>query len=263
MKKNLKNQFSLLMIGNSFSDDTIEYLYQIANSIGIDIKVCNLYIGGCSLETHYNNIINDNHLYEFRVYNQEEKKWNSIPNQSIKDGINYYNWDYISLQQASGFSGIKETYNLIPQLINEIKKYNSITKLIWNMTWAYQSDSDHGHFQFYSNNQSKMYNAIVDCVTTNISSELFSCIIPIGTAIQNARTSFMGDHLTRDGFHLSYDLGRYIAGLTLIKKMTDCDLNQVTFLPDNLSEKHRLLAIESATNAILSPFKITNSIYQD
>ncbi len=27
-------------------------------------------------------------------------------------------------------------------------------------------------------------------------------IIPTGTAIQNARTSFVGDHMNRDGYHL-------------------------------------------------------------
>lgn len=30
-------------------------------------------------------------------------------------------------------------------------------------------------------------------------------IIPTGTAIQNARTSFVGDHMNRDGYHLRFE----------------------------------------------------------
>ena len=48
----------ILSIGNSFSEDAQRYLHQIANANGDDIFCANLYIGGCSLERHYNNIIN-------------------------------------------------------------------------------------------------------------------------------------------------------------------------------------------------------------
>ena len=41
----------ILTIGNSFSDDTMQYLYKVAKSAGVEkIKLGNLYIGGCSLD---------------------------------------------------------------------------------------------------------------------------------------------------------------------------------------------------------------------
>jgi hypothetical protein len=42
----------------------------------------------------------------------------------------------------------------------------------------------------------------------------FKYTFPVGTSVQNARTSYAGDTVTRDGFHMNYDLGRYMAALT-------------------------------------------------
>ena len=56
----------ILAIGNSFSEDATHYLHQIAAADQVDMKVGNLYIGGCSLERHWNNIQTNaaEYLYE-------------------------------------------------------------------------------------------------------------------------------------------------------------------------------------------------------
>ena len=46
----------VLAIGNSFSSDATRYLYQIARADKVDMKVVNLFIGGCPLSYHYSNI---------------------------------------------------------------------------------------------------------------------------------------------------------------------------------------------------------------
>ena len=43
----------ILAIGNSFSTDSMQYLYQIAKNAGVEeIVLGNLYYGGCSLDEH-------------------------------------------------------------------------------------------------------------------------------------------------------------------------------------------------------------------
>ena len=42
----------ILAIGNSFSQDATRYMKEIAQSMGLEMLVVNLYIGGCSLEQH-------------------------------------------------------------------------------------------------------------------------------------------------------------------------------------------------------------------
>jgi hypothetical protein len=104
-----------------------------------------------------------------------------------------------------------------------------------------------------------MYKAIVNAVQTKVlTNERIQLISPAGTAIQNARTSFVGDTLTRDGHHLSYDLGRYIAGLTMVGTLTGADLTKVQYSP-NLEDKYRDMAIEAAINAINNPYSVTQS----
>lgn len=58
--------FKVLAIGNSFSVDAMQYLYGLAKDAGYtDIVLGNLYIGGCTLETHANNIGTGKAAYEF------------------------------------------------------------------------------------------------------------------------------------------------------------------------------------------------------
>ena len=59
-----------------------------------------------------------------------------------------------------------------------------------------------------------MYNAIVDCVKDLMKEYHFDILIPSGTAIQNARTSSLGDTFNRDGYHLKRTYGRYTAACT-------------------------------------------------
>ena len=46
----------ILAIGNSFSEDATTYLHQIGEAAGVKNQIVNLYIGGCPLETHWENI---------------------------------------------------------------------------------------------------------------------------------------------------------------------------------------------------------------
>ena len=256
------DSFDLLMIGNSFSDDTIQWVNEICSDLGINANIANLYIGGCTLDTHYNNLIGNNAAYEFRTYDKETNKWKTKNSTSISDALASYDWEYVSLQQASGSSGIASTYSTLTSAISKIKNIKDNVKFIWNMTWAYQQNSTHGEFSKYNNDQLAMYQAIVDTVneTVETNSEI-ELVIPNGTSIQNARTSFVGDNLTRDGFHLSYDFGRYIAGLTLVAKMTGVDISTLKYAPKGVSKAYKDIAIESVINAINNPYKVTTSKY--
>ena len=109
-----------------------------------------------------------------------------------------------------------------------------------------------------------MYNAILSAVESEIlSNEEFKAIIPTGTAIQNLRTSFIGDNLTRDDHHLSYDKGRFLAALTYAKAITGCDLSQITYTPPAYTFTANTVAAmkEAVDNACAHPYEITQSTY--
>ena len=57
----------VLSIGNSFSQDAHKWLHKLAENNGVDLETVNLYIGGCSLGTHWKNAKENNADYEFEL----------------------------------------------------------------------------------------------------------------------------------------------------------------------------------------------------
>lgn len=156
----------ILTIGNSFSGNTLEYVYEIATACGVEkVYLGNLHIGGCSLNTHAANARGDNGAYTY-YYNRNDT-WMHANNYRMSAVITRENWDFISLQQTSPVSGKADTYGGLEYLINYVKSIaNEYAKLIWNMTWAYQKD--YSGLSNYKNDeisrQDHMYKKIVETV---------------------------------------------------------------------------------------------------
>lgn len=261
-------RLKVLAIGNSFSQDALEHLYHIAADAGIDeIVLANLYIGGATLAQHWQNARTGAPAY--RYDKNDNGTWRSEPNRTLLYGLLDEDWDLITLQQASGYSGIAASYreeDVLRNLIEYVNahKTNPAAKLGWHMTWAYQADSTHASFPNYGRDQWRMYAAIVNAVRTEVlPTGAFSVLIPSGTAIQNVRTSFIGDTLTRDGYHLSYNLGRYIAGLTWLHAVTGLPLDGLTYVPSDAEIPPFYLPVikEAVAAAVANPFAVTISSY--
>ena len=252
----------ILALGNSFSVDALEYVWQIANDLGIEkIVLGNLNIGGCSLQTHAANAAGDLGNYNYRY--SENGKWTSTDGYKISTALESRSWDYVSLQQQSGNSGMIDTYDdSLTNLVKYIKE-RSYAKMIWHMTWAYQQDSTNESFAKYGKDQMTMYNAIVSAVQSKIvPNSDFDLIVPNGTAVQNSRTSILGDTTTRDGYHMSTGYGRYLTGLMFFKQVTGMSIDGITYAPAGVSGLEKSFAIESVNNAYAKPFEITQSAVQ-
>ena len=249
----------ILAIGNSFSEDGIEnYLHDLAKADGHQIIIGNMYIGGASVELHVKNSREDKTAYAYRKIGLDGVK-KTTKNISISQAIADEDWDYISLQQASPFSG---QYNVIMKDLPELIRYvNSLkkpdTKLLYHQTWAYQHDSNHKGFANYDNNQARMYNAIAEATKKISKMKDFVMVIPAGTAIQNARTSSQGDTYTRDGYHLELHYGRFTAACTWYEKLFGKDVCKNSYKPEKVTDKQAEIAKQAAHKAVKKPFKIS------
>ncbi len=211
----------ILAIGNSFSEDATARLHQMAESAGIDIYVNSLYIGGCSLEMHANNIRANADTYAQYI----NGAWGS--NQiSIRNALLSEKWDIVTIQQASHFSGHYETYEPFgSEILDEIKMYAPDARIYFHRTWAYELDSTHSAFASYGCSQEKMYKMIVDA-SCKFCADHSLPIIPAGDVIQKLRQypefdySRDGDTLCRDGFHISLSYGRYALAATWLETLT-------------------------------------------
>lgn len=255
----MQNIRKILAIGNSFSQNSFQYLYDIAAAHGVRLTLGILYIGGCSLERHVQNTRTDEPAYEY--YKNDAGEWNIAPGTPFSAGLSDEDWDLISLQQVSGLAGCPETYGatldaLIGHVQRERRQKDGM--LAWNMTWAYQSDSDHADFARYGRDQSTMYGDIVRAVQSEILPRKFDIVVPTGTAVQNARTSSVGDTLTEDGYHLNDPFGRATAALTWFYTLFGISGGQCGLLPPPLWK----IADESAQNAVRTPFAVTPSRFR-
>ena len=223
----------ILAIGNSFSQDATAYLYQIAASGGVDIKVGNLCIGGCSLERHHKNLCEDLCDYGYEINGRYVGE-----TMTLQAGLCEDNWDFVTMQQASHFSGLPETYYPhITELSAYVKQYVPNAAQIIHQTWAYETDSNHGAFTVYDCDQVKMYNMLKSSYY-NAAVRLNLGIIPSGEIIQKLRLSEEFDYgkgkpsLCRDGFHMHLLYGRYTIAAAWYEMLCGGDILAAGFLPD-------------------------------
>lgn len=253
----------ILAIGNSFSVDAMEHLWRICEDGGAEeIILGNMYIGGCSLSTHWSNMLTDAKAYTY--YENTVGAWKQTAKTSLSTALSKYDWDIITIQQASGDSGVATTYVSLEKIIGylEENKPKEETELWWHMTWAYQGDSTHSSFPKYGRDQMTMYNAIVSATNEKVlPTEAFEGVIPSGTAIQNLRTSYIGDTLTRDGYHMSYGIGRYTLALTWYATLTGGDIDAIDWVPASYeSIKYDFAPIrEAVKGALKNTYEVTES----
>lgn len=210
----------VLAIGNSFSQDAVEqYLYQLAHAQGDSLVIGNAYIGGCSIDRHIDEYTHNKSGYAYRKVIGGKRS--SRPNRRLDDIIRDEPWDIITFQQASGSSGQIDSYKNLSVLMKHVRGVatNKAVRFAFHETWAYASTSTHKSFPKYAGSQAAMYLAIRQSVHQATTSVGINRIIPSGLAIQRVR-QMIGDTLNRDGYHLSFGLGRYTAACTWCEFLT-------------------------------------------
>ncbi len=265
--------FKVLFIGNSYSDDTIAWAGQLAKSAGIqNILVADLFYPGCTIAQHAAYAADHGKHYIFRRVDGEGNMISSCPDgqydTTMETGITYTDWNWIIFQGGPAQSGIPGEYARLGELLSYVKDRATSpnVKFAFRITWAYSQSSTDGMFSIFGNSQTTMYEAIVGAVRSEVCSVSdFLAIIPTGTAIQNTRTSFIGDNLTRDIYeHLTDPLGRYIASMMLKRTLTGFSPPEdMTFVPAGVTKAKKLVAMESVVNAFETPFAVRPSAYRE
>lgn len=222
----------VLAIGNSFSQDATHYLHQIAAADRTDMEVVNLYIGGCSLERHWRNIVTGaaDYLYELNGHSQERYV-------SVQEALAEEAWDVIVTQQASHDSGWPDSYEpFLGNMAAYVRGQCPAARLLMQKTWAYEPDSTHDCFARYHNSQKEMFDRL-NSAYQKASERVGIPLIPCGDVIQALRCEkpFQygtgGLSLCRDGFHMSYVYGRYAVAAAWYGTITGRKLAGNSYVP--------------------------------
>lgn len=260
----------LLVISSSFGLNTTNFLYEVAKDQGCEeIVIGRLFLAECTLKRHVQNAEKNSFVYRYYKKNSDQD-WAIMENVTMEHGIMDEQWDIIFLQHSAEGGAQSETYgDYIPRLIEYIdgKKTNPNARYVWNMTWAFPSNSTAVSYVALGSDQMRHYETIVNCTKEHvIPVEDFVDIIPTGTAVQNVRTSYIGDTLNRDSMHLN-ELGYVIAGCityaTLTRKpIESLEISQFSSTL-TINESQKAVILEAVKNAMEKPYEVTQSTYTE
>ncbi len=286
----------ILTLGHSLTLDSCHMLALIAQKEGYsDLTVGTLYSSGCPLSRHVDNTTKDLkgyalHLSSTETANQPPEIFNDV---SAKDALRMKDWDLVILQ--GGVFEIAHSATYITGSIQTLQQYvkenslNPNVKFAWHMPWAPPVDPDlmnsfgatpnsyAVNYAAYNNDRQKFYQDIASCVQAHIlSDDTFIHMIPTGTAMENALSSYLTEKdLHRDYVHAT-DLGRVIAAYTWycvlagVEQLEELKLDAVPkiFLRTTVSvgdwvltDEEKAIVLESVNNTLKNPLAMTQSQY--
>lgn len=215
---------NILCIGNSFSVDATRYLHQIARADKTELNITDLYIGGCSLERHYRNMLSEKAAYALDING-------SVTNftVSLKDALLNQPWDVITIQQVSHCAPYYETYQpYLNELTAYVRRLAPKAKLLFHQTWAYEKGSKRLTEELGYKNQADMFTDIKASCDKAKAECGADGLIPSGAVFQELIKAGIAP-IHRDTFHSSLGIGRYTLGLLWYRVLTGADVTENTF----------------------------------
>lgn len=286
----------VLTLGHSLTVDSCHMLNLVANAEGYEsMLIGTLYYSGCPLYKHVEFLTKDEPAYNLYLSSTDT----AMTAPQITDGVTmkyaltFDNWDII-VMQGGGFE-ISENDTFTNGDIQTIQEYVNKYKadwatFAWHMPWAFPVDTDlqqtqssgtvHKNYEKYGHDRSNLYSAMTKCVADHIvTDDTFEFVIPSGTAIENALSSYLTEKdLHRDYGHAS-DFGRLIAAYTWycklagIEQLEEIKLEKVpkqffksipAGMPDwVLTDHEKEMILESVNNALKEPLQMTQSKFTE
>lgn len=107
-KKEVRS-LKILAIGNSFSTDAMQYLWQICRDGGVEeVVLGNLYYGGCSISQHLAFAKSDDDAYTY--YKNTTGEWKKTEKYKMSQALADEEWDIVTFQQTSKTCGLRSSY---------------------------------------------------------------------------------------------------------------------------------------------------------
>jgi len=253
----------VLGIGNSFTMDAMgRELQPIFTSEAQEVILGYPFRGGTWLSQHdaWSNRT-DTMPYNYYEYRNGIQSTTGTSTYNLTMAVEHEPWDYVLIQSDHDSAGIYKSYEpYLTHLVDFVRKHcsNKNVKIGFYMTWPYDSISTYSAFRYYKYNNQLMYDSIIAAAKKVMATHPEFFIIPVGTAIQNARTSYMGHKMNRDGYHLNYTYGNYTAALCWYRAIMGKDPKEITYYPGAISEYCARMCQAAAHEAFEKPYEVTS-----
>ena len=264
----------VLMIGNSFSICCLKHLPQVAADRGVKLDLASLYIGGCTLEYHWTNVVKAaDKEYKPYLFDRNTMGVKARCKMNIPEVLAMEKWDIVTIQQGSHESWKPESYHPYgDNLVAKIRELAPQAKIYVQETWSYVPWD--GRFKEWGIDQNEMYAKLHDAYGA-FAKQHGLAVIPFGTAVQEWRkrlpvkyteNSLGGDvvgggnqeerdHFKRDkdnNWKINCDpchLGRkgdYFQALVWARVLFGADLKELKYKPDFVTDSDAKLMREIA-----------------
>ena len=270
-----ERELKVLMVGNSFSISNCRNMPKICREMGLKLELGSLYIGGCSLERHWNNVVAATNAafapYGYSLYRDGETVKDAPKKANIPEIVKGTKWDVITIQQASHFSWKAETYRpYADDLLKKFRAWCPGAEIVVQETWSYTPWD--GRLAKWGIDPNEMY-AKLHAAYNDYAKANGLRVIPMGEAVQMWRArlpvaykenSFGGDvcgsaKFTQgangkwtpkgDVFHLNAR-GQYFQSLVWTAKLFDADVTTCAWKPDFVSDADAKLMKEIAVKVV-------------
>ena len=262
----------VLMIGNSFSISLLQQLPQVAADCGVELDLASLYIGGCSLKRHWENVERDGEE-GFRPYRFGRNRFGAYTQgtANVCEALRMEKWDIVTVQQASHESWQAKTNHPYGSLlVAKIRELAPQAMSYVQETWSYTPWDK--RLEKWGIDQDQMYEGL-HAAYAGFARQCGLAIIPFGTAVQTWRrlkpvkyteNSFGGDVVgggkqderdnfkrdvngkwvpNCDVFHLNRK-GEYFQALVWAKTIFGVDVSDIKYKPDFVSDSDAKLMKE-------------------
>lgn len=141
-----RQSVKVLTIGNSFANDAVSLLPQLAESGGKELILFRANLGGCSLERHARHlkaaIKNSDNREAWPYKNDPVLGLGDKEFVTLIEALSAQKWDFVTIQQVSNQSYKPESYEPhATEIIAAIRKHAPSAEILIHKTWAWREDN--------------------------------------------------------------------------------------------------------------------------
>ena len=269
----------VLLIGNSLTADAGSYIPDVVEAEGDEIILGVLHKADSTLQLHMDYGLLGTQGYSYYKYKDGEWTLNGAASYTQSMGLQDEAWDVVFLQQNTIPAANSSTYDVLDDLIPLITDNltNPDCKLGWYMVGAFPLGAESLFMYSIDGEPAGMHHYIADAVSKKVLTRKdISYMAPVGTALLNTTTSFIGHTIHRDNVHMN-TLGRTIAAYTFYCTLygKTLDAIKLTDVPQSqalskgyitpartITPEEALVVTEAVNNAIKTPLESTASAYE-
>lgn len=224
----------VLTIGNSFAQNASTYATEIAYANGEELTFGYLMFPSCTIDMHYEAAVADRHIFRFKVttpdnmqgtllkdYPADQNFDQDLPETaaSIKEALEYTDWDIIVFQQESASARDIGTFGKLGNLIEYVRGIRPDADLMFHEVWRW---GEWGEDQF----------DLIKSNSETVAAQYGLEIIPSGLAFEYARDALGSDTIVNENdghYQHANTYGMYIAGCAYVGAIFDIEVSPNTF----------------------------------